>query len=90
MRVTLASLRQGADLTQRELADRLTKSGVKCSPAAVALYELGLRTPGLEKARAIAGHFGVSVDDVVFGPSADETRAGAGGQVAVLAPTGTD
>ncbi|MGI6588603.1 MAG: helix-turn-helix transcriptional regulator [Peptococcia bacterium] len=50
---------------------------INFSPAAIALYELGLRTPSLQKAKLIARYFGVPVEDIIFGPSACEMQEGA-------------
>jgi len=78
MRQTLAELRNRKGLTQRSLASQLSKldQDLNFSPAAIALYELGLRTPGLQKAKLMARYFGVLVEDIFFGPSACKEQAG--------------
>ena len=63
MKHTLAALRTSRRLTQRDVAKQL---GISAS--AIALYELGLRTPSLQRAKLIAQFFGVPVEDIVFGP----------------------
>lgn len=65
MQRTLAELRALRGLTQRGMAKQL---GISAS--AVALYELGLRTPSLQRAKLIAQFFGVPVEAIVFGPVA--------------------
>ncbi|MDD2402391.1 MAG: helix-turn-helix transcriptional regulator [Clostridia bacterium] len=72
MKQTLAELRKGQGLTQRGLAIKLSKidENVKFSSAAVALYELGLRTPNLKKAKLIARYFGVYVENILLGSDA--------------------
>ena len=60
------------------------KAGIVVSPASIAMYETGQRTPPLEKAQAIARFFRVSTDDIFFGPSAHSERAYSN------KPTGTD
>ena len=77
MRQTLAELRNGKGLTQRELASKLSSidPNINFSPAAIALYELGLRTPGLQKAKLIARYFGVPVEDIFFGSDACKEQA---------------
>ncbi len=71
--------RKDKKLSQAQLSQELIKAGIRVSPTSVAMYETGQRTPSLNKARAIAQYFGVSTDDIKFGP---ETTA-------KLAPTGT-
>jgi putative transcriptional regulator len=74
---TIAELRGEMDLTQRELATQLSivQDDFNFSPAAIALYELGLRTPSLQKAKLIAKFFGVRVEDIIFGPDACNMQA---------------
>lgn len=67
---TLAELRAEKGLNQRQLALQLG-----LSPAAIALYELGQRTPGLERAKQIAAIFGVAVEDIIFGPACNKQAA---------------
>ena len=78
MKQTLAEFRNKKGLTQRALAARLSKieKDINFSPAAITLYELGLRTPSLQKAKLIARYFGVPVEDIIFGPSACEMQEG--------------
>jgi putative transcriptional regulator len=77
MSQTLAELRNGKGLTQRELASKLSSidPNINFSSAAIALYELGLRTPSLQKAKMIARYFGVPVEEIFFGPDACEEQA---------------
>lgn len=77
MKQTLAELRNKRNLTQRSLAEELSKIDERFnfSPAAIALYELGLRTPGLQKAKLIARYFGVPVENIIFGPHACNMQA---------------
>jgi len=75
---TLASLREARGLTQRQLAEELSRyneEGIEFSASSIALYELGLRTPSLKRARLIAKFFGVSVEDIIFGPIACVSQA---------------
>lgn len=64
MKQTLSELRSQRGMTQRDLARQLS-----ISASAVALYELGLRTPSLHRAKMIAQFFGVAVEDILFGPA---------------------
>ena len=61
--VNLVDLRRARELSQAALAKEL---GV--SPATIALYETGDRTPRLGIARKIAAYFHVPLDDLEFGP----------------------
>jgi len=81
---TLVQYRKEKNLSQIELAQELRSVGINVSPASIAMYELGQRTPPLEKAQSIAKYFGVSTDDIFFGRNAHLERAKA------LTPTGTD
>lgn len=78
MKQTLAELRNKRGLTQRALAHNLSnlQPNTRFSPASIALYELGLRTPGLHKAKLIAHYFDVPVEDILFGPDACKGQAG--------------
>lgn len=78
---TLAQYRQDKNLTQIELSEALRLKGVIVSPASIAMYEVGKRTPPLEKAQAIARFFGIATDDIFFGSVAHLERA--------QTPTGT-
>jgi len=71
--------RKDKNLSQAQLSQELINAGIKVSPASVAMYETGQRTPSLNKARAIAQFFGVSTDDIRFGTELTD-----------LQPTGTD
>lgn len=74
----LAELRKARGLSQRQLADELNRrndEGLGFSASSIALYELGLRTPGLKRAKIIARFFGVAVEDIIFGPSACNSQA---------------
>lgn len=83
MDYTLSELRNKKGLTQRELAAQL-----HLSPSTIALYELGMRTPGLQNARRIAKYFGVPLDDIVFGPRAYDSQTT--DEHAAFDMTGTD
>ena len=74
---TLGELRNKKNLTQRELAKNLSRidEETRFSSASIALYELGLRTPGLQKAKLLARYFGVHVEDILFGPDACKMQA---------------
>ena len=75
---TLAELRKVRGLSQRQLAEELSRyneEGIEFSASSIALYELGLRTPGLKRAKIIARFFGVPVEDIIFGPSACNSQA---------------
>lgn len=50
-------------LTQRELSARLN-----IPASTIGMWETGKRVPGLHKARLIAEFFGVSTDNICFGP----------------------
>ena len=56
----LKTLRQSADLSQQDLADRL-----EISKSAVSMYEQGKREPNFELLLKIAGIFQVSTDDLL-------------------------
>lgn len=75
---TLAEYRKAKNLSQVELAAALKKEHLRISPASIAMYETGRRTPPLEKAQAIARFFGVATDDIFFGPCAHKERATTG------------
>ena len=62
----LISLRKLNNLSQEELADRLNISRQTLSK-----YETGESLPDIEKCKAIADIFGVSLDDLVNYESAD-------------------
>lgn len=79
---SLAAYRKDKKLSQEALSTELSSFGVKVSPASIAMYELGQRTPPLNKAKAIAQYFGVGLDDIFFGKIAHEEKA-------ILTPTGT-
>lgn len=75
---TLAELREARGLSQRQLAEELSRhneEGIEFSASSIALYELGLRTPGLKRAKIIARFFGIPVEDIIFGPSACNSQA---------------
>lgn len=56
----LKTLRQTADLSQQDLADRL-----EISKSAVSMYEQGKREPNFELLLRIAGIFQVTTDDLL-------------------------
>lgn len=75
---TLSELREARGLSQRQLADELNcynDEGIEFSASSIALYELGLRTPGLKRAKIIARFFGIPIEDIIFGPSACISQA---------------
>lgn len=65
----LAEYRKNKKMSQMQLSKELNEAGIMVSPASIAMYETGQRTPPLDKARAIAHFFGVSTDDIEFGPN---------------------
>lgn len=58
---TLSELRKEKNMTQKELAKAL-----KLSVSAIAMYEIGQRTPSLKKALEIADFFGVPIESIDF------------------------
>jgi transcriptional regulator with XRE-family HTH domain len=72
MTTTLSELRSKKKLSQKALADELS-----LSPSAIAMYELGKRTPGLHTALRIAGYFRIPVDQISFARRAHDTRSDA-------------
>jgi len=68
VKFTLTDLRNSKNISQRRLAEKLSKSGVRFTQPTIAAYELGIRTPGLKRAKIIAQYFGVPVEDIIFGP----------------------
>lgn len=58
---TLSELRNEKNMTQKELAKAL-----KLSVSAIAMYEIGERTPSLKKAKEIADFFGVPIESIDF------------------------
>ncbi len=75
---TLTELRETRGLSQRQLADELTRyneEGIEFSASSIALYELGLRTPSLKRAKTIARFFGIPVEDIIFGTFACNSQA---------------
>lgn len=67
MKKTIVNLRKEKKLTQRELANELTKlSDLKFSPTSIALYELGMRTPSLKRVKVIAKYFDVAIEEIIF------------------------
>ena len=61
---TLAEYRNERNLSQVELSIAFKRESINVSPASIAMYEIGRRTPSLEKAQAIARFFGVGTDDI--------------------------
>lgn len=82
---SLAEYRKALELSQVELSIAFKKEYINVSPASIAMYEVGRRTPPLEKAQAIARFFGVGTDDIFFGIHAHLEKA-EGAQTS----TGTD
>ena len=58
---TLSELRKEKNMTQKELAKAL-----KIIESAIAMYEIGERTPSLKKAKRIADFFGVPIESIDF------------------------
>lgn len=77
MKKPLSILRDEKGLTQRQLAIELSKNreNLSFSHATIALYERGLRTPSLKRAKVIARYFGVPVESIIFGNDAYELKA---------------
>lgn len=59
--ITLAELRAGLNLSQRDLAKKL-----KIQPGTIGMYESGKRTPPLSRAIEIAQLFNVPVETISF------------------------
>ncbi|MEA4926745.1 MAG: helix-turn-helix transcriptional regulator [Syntrophomonadaceae bacterium] len=72
---SLAEYRKEQNLSQIELSIALKKEFINVSPASIAMYEIGRRTPPLKKAQAIAKFFGVGTDDIFFGINAHIEKA---------------
>ncbi len=70
MNIRLAELRKERNLSQRELAKVI---GVGTST--IAMYEIGERTPPLERAMKIAHYFGVTVEELFFNKTAHSKGA---------------
>lgn len=58
---TLAELRKERNMTQKQLAKAL-----KISESAVAMYEIGERTPSLKVAKRIAEFFNIPIEQIDF------------------------
>lgn len=65
----IAALRKASGMNQRQLAERL-----KISPSAVGMYEQGRREPSVETLAAMAALFGVSIDFMVTGKTAQDAE----------------
>ena len=52
--------RRRKNISQKELAETL-----KCSPAAIAMWEIGDRKPGLDQMQALSDFFNVSIDYLI-------------------------
>ena len=74
---SLSEYRKEYKLSQVGLSKKLNEVGISVSSTSIAMYEIGQRTPTLDKARLIAQFFGVSTDDIEYGPNSKD-----------LAPTG--
>jgi len=59
--ITLVELRKRENLSQGELAELLN-----VSRGAIGMYEIGKRTPPLNKAKELATIFNVPVEKIVF------------------------
>lgn len=66
----LSELRGEYNLTQKELAE---KTGI--SESAIAMYEVGERTPSLKRAKILADFFDVSIEDIFFSHNPHDKRA---------------
>lgn len=64
----LKYLRKRANLSQKELADKI---GI--SPSAISMYEMGRRTPDFETEEALADFFNVNLD-TLRGKSSDSQK----------------
>ncbi len=62
-REAVVEYRKARGLTQRDLADRLTRSGIAMPQSTLAKVERGSREPKLDEAVAIARLLGFSLDD---------------------------
>ena len=58
---TLAELRKERNMTQKQLAEAL-----RISVSAVAMYEIGERTPSLKVAKRIAEFFNIPIEQIDF------------------------
>lgn len=66
----LSELRNELNLSQSKLARNLSSNsqGLKFSQSLIALYELGLRKPSLNRATLIANYFNLPIEAIIFGP----------------------
>lgn len=60
-KISLAKLRLELGLSQRELAKQ-----INVSSGTIGMYEVGKRTPSLDKARRISEFFGIPLENIVF------------------------
>lgn len=60
-KTSLAELRLERGLSQRELAKQ-----IHVSSGTIGMYEVGKRTPSLEKAKRIAAFFGIPLENIIF------------------------
>lgn len=82
MAKTLASLREGRNMSQRELAKALG-----LAQSTIAQYETGERMPDLPRVRQIAKFFGVAVEEIFFAREAHDMRARQEDSPTTLAPS---
>ena len=81
MAKNLVQLRkERGNMTQKQLSEKL---GI--APSTLAMYEIGQRTPALEKAKQIANYFELKVEDIIFGPKSHGSRTKTNAE----RPTGT-
>lgn len=67
-RITLSVLRARRKMSQRELAEHL-----KVSSGTIGMYEIGRRTPPLNRAIQIAKFFDVPVESISFSSSTERS-----------------
>jgi transcriptional regulator with XRE-family HTH domain len=64
IRISLASARINANLTQKEVAEAL-----KVSNATIVSWEKGLTEPSVSQAYALSDLYGIPMDNIIFLPS---------------------
>ena len=70
----LKAVREAAGLSQRELAERITRDGVAVSTQTVMRYELGERVPPADYVAALSCVLSVDAAWVVLGAGSDAHR----------------
>jgi transcriptional regulator with XRE-family HTH domain len=83
---SLFQLRSELNLSQGKLAVALSKNkkSLSFSQSSIALYELGLRKPSLDRAKIISSYFDLPVESIIFGPGDCIMKSNK------LKPTGSD